>query len=371
MDEADARVLLAHAAEPGDPRLGTSIRRWGAAEVLRRALRGDEGVPGWIGARIGAAGLTAADQARDRAASSGARILVPGGPEWPRQLDDLQERAPLALWVAGAADVRLLALRSVAMVGARACSPYGARVAGEWAAHLAGEGWTIVSGAAYGIDAAAHRGALAADGTTLAVLACGVDIAYPRGHDALLARVLDAGAILSEVPPGEPARRQRFLTRNRVIAALTRATVVVEAATRSGSLATARAAGSLGRVVLAVPGPVSSATSSGCHRLVVHEQALLAGGVDDVLAALDLTAAGSAGAPATPSRLSRSDHAVLDCLPARGTLTADRIAIASALPTREALAALGRLEAQGWVLRERDCWGLSARARLPGPSGRD
>lgn len=369
MDDADARVVLAHAAEPGDPRMAAWIRRWGAGEVLRRALRADDAVPPWVAARLADAGLATADEAHERAAKAGARIVVPGEAEWPRQLDDLGERAPLALWVAGAADLRLLALRSVAVVGARACSPYGERVAGEWAAHLAGARWTVVSGAAYGIDAAAHRGALAADGTTVAILASGVDVAYPRGHDALLARILDAGAIVSEVPPGMPARRQRFLTRNRVIAALTRATVVVEAAARSGSLATARAAGSLGRVVLAIPGPVSAATSAGCHRLVIEEQALLAGSVDDVLASLDLTA-GSGPAALAPRGLSRSERAVLDGLPTRGVRSLERIAADSALPAREALACLGRLEAEDWVRREQDGWSLSPRARLPGPSGR-
>lgn len=362
--EADARVLLAHVAEPGDPRLGAAVARWGSAEVLDRVRAGDPAVPSWWGARLLATAPTTAGEARERAASLGARIVVPGGAEWPRQLDDLDVRAPMALWIAGSADLRLLALRSLAMVGARACSSYGERVALDWAGHLAGERWTVVSGAAFGIDAAAHRGALAADGTTIAVLASGIDVAYPRAHDALLARIADSGCLVSEVPPGEPARRQRFLTRNRVIAALSRATLVVEAATRSGSLATARAAAALGRIVLAVPGPVTSATSAGCHRLVVEERALLAAGLDDVRMALDLTSAGPGPAPPGPA-LSADERAVLDAIPARGASPPDRIAAAAAVDLRRALTALGRLETGGWVARSATGWSLTARARLP------
>lgn len=368
MDEADARVLLAHVAEPGDPRLATAIRRWGAVEALDRVRGGDPALPAWLGERLRSGGPATAAQAHERAAAAGARIVVPGGPEWPRQLEDLGARMPLALWLAGAADLRLLALRSLAVVGARACSAYGERVAVEWSGHLAGDRWTIVSGAAFGIDAAAHRGALAAEGTTVAVLACGIDLAYPRAHEALLARIAESGCLVSEVPPGEPARRQRFLTRNRLIAALSRGTVVVEAATRSGSLATARAAAALGRIVMAVPGPVTAATSTGCHRLVADEQALLVAGVEDVRTALDLTSAPAPGPAASTTATgppSPAERSVVDALPARGTWPADRIAAAAAVDVRAALAALGRLEARGWVARSDAGWSLTARARLP------
>ena len=157
--------------------------------------------------------------------------------------------------MSGAADLRLLALRSVAVVGARACTAYGEEVARTWSAELAADSWCVLSGAAFGIDAAAHRGALAASGPTVAVLAGGVDVPYPRAHVALLARIADEGLVVSEVPPGESVRRQRFLSRNRVIAALGRATLVIEAAERSGTTATARAASAIARPCSRCPAP--------------------------------------------------------------------------------------------------------------------
>ena len=163
--------------------------------------------------------------------------------------------------------------RAVAIVGSRAATAYGAHVATEIAASLSGQGWTVVSGAAYGIDAAAHHGALVAGGATVAVLACGVDHAYPRGHADLLASIAAHGAVISEYPPGQLPQRRRFLARNRLIAALTAGTVVVEAGLRSGALNAARHARELGRPVMAVPGPVTSSASGGCHQLIRDGQA--------------------------------------------------------------------------------------------------
>ena len=156
--------------------------------------------------------------------------------------------------------------RSVAIVGSRASTAYGEHVAGELGHQLAERGWTVVSGGAFGIDAAAHRGALAAEAPTVAVLACGVDRPYPAAHGALLHRIAETGLLVSEWPPGAAPHRHRFLVRNRLIAALTRGTVVVEAAARSGAQATARRARKLGRQVLVVPGPVTSAMSVGLPR---------------------------------------------------------------------------------------------------------
>ncbi len=176
--------------------------------------------------------------------------------EWPGQLDDLGDARPLGLWVRGTADLRLWALRSVALVGARACTEYGAFMAATLAAGLAEKGWIVVSGGAYGIDGAAHRGVLGAGGATVAVLACGVDRPYPRGHAGLIGRIAEQGLVVGELPPGEHPTPSRFILRNRVIAALTRGTVVVEAALRSGSLVTARAARRLGRHTIGVPTPL-------------------------------------------------------------------------------------------------------------------
>ena len=222
-DERAALITLAHAVEPGDARMGRLIARVGPAEAVDRIRRSATGLPHGEGIRL-RLGAAQPDLGDRRAASVGARIVTRVDREWPGQLGDLGDEAPYALWVAGAANLRMVALRSVAIVGARACTSYGEELARTWAAELAGEQWTIVSGGAFGIDAASHRGVLAASGVTVCVLAGGVDMPYPRAHDALIARIADEGLVVSESPPGEAVRRQRFLSRNRVIAALSRAT---------------------------------------------------------------------------------------------------------------------------------------------------
>jgi DNA processing protein len=213
----------------------------------------------------------------------GIRLVCPGDSEWPTQLNTLGVARPYALWLRGEADLRYCCLQSVSIVGSRAASAYGAHVGTELAAALAARGWTVVSGAAYGIDACAHQGALAADGVTIAVLACGVDRAYPPGHYDLLASIAAQGVVVSEWPPGRTPNRLRFLVRNRVIAALTRGTVVVEAGLRSGALNTARHAGDLHRPVMAVPGPVTSEVSAGCHKIIREGGAVCVTGAHDVL----------------------------------------------------------------------------------------
>jgi DNA processing protein len=259
-EERLALVALTRIAEPGDEKAGRWLRTYGAQEVLR-ALRGDGApLPGvdeerWAGLR------SRAERARPEADLAaidalGGRFLCPGDREWPGQLDALGVTRPIGLWVCGAPYLRFWALRSVAVVGARACTEYGVHVAAILGAELAERGWTVVSGAAYGIDGAAHRGALAAGGATVGVLACGVDVAYPPGHTELIRRIGEQGLLLAELPPRDHPTRSRFVLRNRVIAALTRGTVVVEAALRSGSLSTARHARRLGRLVMGVPGPV-------------------------------------------------------------------------------------------------------------------
>lgn len=211
-----------------------------------------------------------------------ARFVIPGDLEWPQQLGDLQA-PPVGLYVRGEADLRMLSLSSIAIVGSRAASPYGVRVASDVAADLCERGWSIISGAAFGIDAAAHRGALAVGGLTAAVLANGVDEAYPRAHTDLIGRIRESGVVISEVPPGSHPTRARFLTRNRLIAALTRGTVVVEAALRSGSLRTAAQAEELMRVVMATPGPIDSASSAGAHRWIAERRAELVTSAADII----------------------------------------------------------------------------------------
>lgn len=274
---AFARAAWSCLAEAGDGAAGALLDALGPREALRRLARGGpmSELP------VAAASLAAATAlwrsrldpgAVLRAIRSGARLgavlVLPGDPDWPAGLADLGPHAPLVLWVLAPAG-RLPALgRAVALVGARAATNYGEGVAMEAAAGLADRGFVVVSGAAYGIDGAAHRATLAAGGTTVAVLAGGVDRFYPSGHADLIRRIAESGAVVAESPCGTTPLKSRFLQRNRLIAAMSGATVVVEAGHRSGSLNTAGHAAALGRAVGAVPGSVRSAASAGCHRLL-------------------------------------------------------------------------------------------------------
>lgn len=231
---------------------------------------------------------------RDRAQRCGARVVTRAAPEWPTCLDDLGPVAPFALWVRGTGNLAQLMSTAIAMVGARSATAYGEHATASIAGELADRGATIVSGGAYGIDAAAHRTALACGDATVAVMAGGVDRLYPAGNTDLLERILDGGVALSEVPPGYAPHRARFLSRNRLIATA-RATVVVEAAVRSGALSTARHAAAMLRPVAAVPGPITSASSAGCHGLVRDGIAALVTSGREVLELAEPL--GSVGAP--------------------------------------------------------------------------
>ena len=371
--DADARLALielAHCVEPADAVVGRLVERAGPVEVVDRIRRGG------VGTRLGeglAARLSAAhtEAALSRADAIGARIVTRVDREWPRQLDDLGVSAPFAIWALGAADLRLALLRSVAIVGARACTGYGELVARTWSASLAECSWTVASGGAFGIDAAAHRGALAADGVTICILAGGVDMPYPRAHEALLARIADEGLLVSESPLGVEVRRQRFLSRNRLIAALTRATVVVEAAERSGTMATARAATEMARPLMAVPGPVTSPASAGCHRMVADGEAALVTSAEDIMGLLDL---GRGEAPsrswsrAARDALTAPERRVLDAFPARTPVSADRLVASCGLPAEAVWAAIGVLESSGWIRADTLGWRLDRRAEPSAPT---
>lgn len=216
------------------------------------------------------------------AANIGLRFVSPEAAAWPSQLNDLGAHAPQGLWLRGGADALARSARSIAIVGSRASTQYGDRVAGDLAVELSMRDLTVVSGGAYGIDAAAHRAALADVGNTIAILAGGGDRLYPSGNRSLLERISEEGAIITEAPVGQPPTRWRFLQRNRLIAALSQTTVVVEAGARSGALNTANHAMHLGRPLGAVPGPVTSASSVGCHRLLKEQQARLISQSSDV-----------------------------------------------------------------------------------------
>lgn len=283
-----ARIALAAVCEPGEAGLADAIDSRGPTATVAALLDGGRQrpkIPRADGLRRRLEELDL-DALIDRGRDIGARVVVRGDSQWPGRMNELRAHRPLALWCWGEADPRLMTLRSVAIVGARACTRYGEWIAREWSAQLAQDHVTVISGGAYGIDAAAHRGALAVEGVTICVLAGGVDTPYPRGNEGLFAEIVDRGLLVSEAPPGETVRRRRFLTRNRLIAALARATCVAKAAHRSGSVTTASNAAELNRPVLAVPGPVTSEMSRGTHRLVHEGIAMLAADVTDVRAVL-------------------------------------------------------------------------------------
>ncbi len=209
-----------------------------------------------------------------------ARLIAPDDEDWPEQLNDLAA-PPIGLILKG--NINALHQPSLAIVGTRNPTSYGARIAGEFAAGFADREWAIVSGGAYGIDSYAHKGALIAEGVTVAVVASGIDINYPAGNTRLFAEICESGAMVTEFMPGHRALPNRFLTRNRLIAALSKATLVVEAAFRSGSLRTARDAAEIFRPVMAIPGPITSPTSEGCHRLIGERAAEIVTSVADAV----------------------------------------------------------------------------------------
>ncbi|MGW6546153.1 DNA-processing protein DprA [Streptomyces massasporeus] len=370
------RVLLTRVLEPGDEVGGRWVRELGAQGVVRRLREGGPALPG-ASAKRWAGLLARAEAARpsrdlEVARDAGVRFVPPGDAEWPGQLDDLGDARPLGLWVRGRPSLRMWALKSVAVVGARACTEYGAHMAATLASGLAEHGWVVVSGGAYGVDGAAHRGALGAGGATVAVLACGVDRPYPRGHTQLIGRIAEQGLVIGELPPGDHPTPSRFILRNRVIAALTRGTVVVEAAHRSGSLVTARAAQRLGRHTMGVPGPATSGLSAGVHDLLRGEATL----VTDVADVVELV--GDIGELAPDRRgpvlprdlLEPAARQVLAALPGRGVALPDEIARSAQTAPDDAIARLYELRALGYVERHGDGWKLTRQAVMSVRDGR-
>jgi DNA processing protein len=363
---------LSRVVEPGDPGVLSAFEGLSPVETWAALRRGGAAVRQWTG-RVASA---RPDRDLDAVQAHGGRFVIPGDEEWPDQLEVLDASGevsrrggtPFGLWVRGPADLRsVTATRSVALVGARACTSYGEHVSGELAAGLADRGVTVLSGGAYGIDAAAHRGTLAASGITVAVLACGVDVCYPKGNAALFDRIGDSGLIVSELPPGCSPTRLRFLARNRLIAALTAGTVVVEAAARSGALNTASWADRCHRTVMAVPGPITSATSHGAHILVRERGAVLVTGVPDIVEAISplgeqLTAYPRGDDRAT-DRLSEIALRVLDAVPVRTAAPEQSIGQVAALTTDSVRLGLAELSRHGLVEQAGTGWRLSAERR--------
>ncbi|WUH90647.1 DNA-processing protein DprA [Streptomyces sp. NBC_00433] len=368
-EERLGRAALTRIAEPGDEVMGLAVRDRGVQGALR-AARGGRPLPGAGPRRTATYARRAArtDPAVDLAAAhrAGARFVCPGDGDWPGQLDDLGPQRPFGLWVRGRPSLRLWALRSVAVVGARACTDYGAHMAAGLGAGLAGAGWVVVSGAAYGVDGVVHRSALAAGGATIGVVACGVDVPYPPGNADLIGRIAESGLLVGELPPGDHPTRSRFVLRNRVIAALTRGTVVVEARYRSGSLITARRAAAMGRVTMGVPGPCTSGLSEGVHELLRGGAAV----VTDAAEVVELV--GEIGADLAPRRrgpvlprdlLGAAAARVLEAMPGRGAADGRQIADAAGATCDDTLSRLYELQALGFVERQDGRWQLVRTAR--------
>lgn len=388
-----ARAWLTRVVEPGTVDFWRYVDDLGPVEAARRLRAGTapERIRGLVGTRAGQ-DATLADL--QRAQRCDARLVVPEDDEWPgfplhaltlavaeepvvpRDQTD-RTRAlvpPLALWVRGAGRLDELVERSVAIVGSRASTAYGEHVAAELGHQLAERGWTVVSGGAFGIDAAAHRGALAADAPTVAVLSCGVDRPYPAAHGALFHRIAESGLLVSEWPPGCAPLRHRFLVRNRLIAALTRGTVVVEAAARSGAQATANRARELGRAVMVVPGPITSAMSVGCHELLREKE----GGARLVTSAAQVVEeVGGIGDLADPEvrpetpRDGLSDVAVrvLDACPVRIGAPPERLAAVAGCDVLDVLRVLPALEVAGLVEWTGTGWRLPPPPKPPRSGG--
>lgn len=279
MNERESRAVLFSAIEGGHSFWSQEIFSQGAQKTIEK-LQGGSYDTVKFGKLINAIALTSADNVLSAVDKAHAQFVVPGDVMWPAAVEDLVN-PPIALISKG--NLEVLSMQSLAIVGTRNPTNYGARNAGDFAAGFVDREWAIVSGGAYGIDSYAHKGALIAEGITVAVIASGIDVNYPAGNERLFAQICEGGAIITEVMPGHPALPARFLTRNRLIAAISKATLVVEAAFRSGSLRTARDAADLLRPVMAIPGPINSPTSEGCHRLIGERAAEIVTSVADAV----------------------------------------------------------------------------------------
>ncbi len=360
-----ARVALSCAVEPGDRTTSSLVRQLGPRQALTAQL---EPKPGSELAQR----LREVDPVRqlEQADRCGIRFLVPGDPEWPAGLDDLDHGVevqglggtPPGVWARGPMPLTELAT-SVAIVGSRSASPYGAEVTRAIAECVARAGVPVVSGGAKGIDFVAHDAALMAGGASLAVLACGVDRVYPEQNRRLLAHLAAEFAVVSEQPPGSAPTRLRFLARNRLIAAMTRGTVLVEAALRSGALNTVGWAEQLSRTVMCVPGPVSSYTSQGVHHWFRRGTSTLVTHGSEVLEVVGAAGEHLVEEPRGPERardrLSSVEQRVLEWVPVSQPAGVVSIARLSRLHVRDADPTLRRLERAGFVREVEGGWRLA------------
>ena len=375
MSDAERRAwaYLSRVAEPPDPRVGALVATFGPVEAEQRIRRRELRDRGLARATEARHEIDCAREDLDVLDRMGGRLVTAGDGEWPYLAftafagEALKGRPqgypPLALWVVGPANLCEVAERAAALVGTRASTAYGEHAAADLAAGLVERDVAVVSGGAYGIDGAAHRAALGCDGLTVAVLAAGLDVPYPAGHSALLHRVARHGLTVSEYPPGTRPTRRQFLARNRLIAALSGATVVVEAGARSGAANTASWADALGRSVCAVPGPITSSSSVGCHVLINNGARLVTRAAEIVeLMGRSGELASEPVRPVTEiDGLSDDELAVYEALPGRGTRSIAEIAVAAGRPMTEVLCALTMLEIRGLVVQQDGEWKLVRR----------
>lgn len=279
IDEYEARLTLFSAIEPGHTGWSQEIQRVGAVMVLQGLLGGQYDSQS-CAKLLRKIEQTNFEMLQTAVAVSDSEFIYPSHPQWPKQVDQLAN-PPIGLIVKG--DLSHLSQKSIAIVGTREPSAYGQEMASEFATAFVNHGWNVVSGGALGIDTCAHVAALKSSGKTLAVIASGVLVDYPSANSRLFKAISKNGAVVSEVMPYVQAAQNRFLTRNRLIAALSCATLVVEAAYRSGSLRTARDAADLMRPVMAIPGQLNSPTSQGCHRLIAERAAEIVTSVHDAV----------------------------------------------------------------------------------------
>lgn len=364
-ETARAWAYLSRVAEPPCPELRALALRVGPVEAADRVR--DLAVDGVIAQRVEARrGIDRAAEDLDTLYGMGGRLVTPHDDEWPtlafngfhKVTDRPQAHAPLALWVIGPVRLDAVADRAAAIVGTRASTAYGQHVAADFAAGLAVRDVAVVSGGAFGIDGAAHRATLASDGLTVAVLAGGINVRYPSAHTALLQHIGKEGLLVTEYPPGERPARHRFLTRNRLVAALSGATVVVEAGARSGAANTAAWARALGRPLCAVPGPITSSVSIGCH-LLMRDGAHVVTRAEEIIEFVGRIGelAPEEQRPVTPlDGLSDIEKRVYDAMPARAARTADEISVAAGLPPTQVLGPLAMLELAGLVKAQGGRW---------------
>lgn len=354
-DDRAARMGLACVVSHSDPRLADLVHRFGAVAVWASLSSTLRDTP-WARRARGV------DLARiaERTHEVASRFVIPTDDDWPASLGDLASvtrgelgGVPLGMWVSGPGHLGGV---NAAIVGSRASTGYGDHVAADLAAGLSTAGVTVVSGGAYGIDAAAHRGALSV-GSTIAVMASGLAQPYPRGNATLLESVRATGLLVSEHPPDSHPTRVSFLSRNRVIAALGAATIIVEAAVRSGASNTVSWAHDLNRPVLAVPGAVTSAMSVTPNRLIRDGEATLVTSAEDVLSVVRPLVPDPVALKGVDGVLDTLDPhvmAVFDAVPARGIVGSDEVMIATGLAPRVVLAALGELAEAGLVRQVED-----------------